>query len=180
MDTPLGRVGIGICADNHFGAHLRRLQAAAVDVVIMPHASPSPAGTSRIVDQRDLARSERIPVDLVTVYATMLGVPVALVNAIGILPPMEGMLGRMMKNGKFILAGRSCLVNADGVVVGKMQAEEGFMILDTGRKGKPAEAEIKTYDGDWLHPGNPFLRRMILPIDEKRGARAYAKWTRGT
>jgi N-carbamoylputrescine amidase len=42
IDTPLGRIGVGICADNHYVAFARRMQAAAVDLMIMPHAWPAP------------------------------------------------------------------------------------------------------------------------------------------
>lgn len=41
IETTIGRIGVGICADNHFASLIALLQAEAVDLILMPHAWPT-------------------------------------------------------------------------------------------------------------------------------------------
>ena len=40
IDTPAGRIGVGICADNQFAATLEIMHEQDADLVLMPHAWP--------------------------------------------------------------------------------------------------------------------------------------------
>ena len=42
IDTAFGRFGVGICADNHLASFLRQMQGDSVDMMLMPHAWPTP------------------------------------------------------------------------------------------------------------------------------------------
>ena len=41
IDTPAGRIGIGICVDNQFATTLRLMDEQRADLILMPHAWPT-------------------------------------------------------------------------------------------------------------------------------------------
>jgi N-carbamoylputrescine amidase len=76
IDTPIGRIGIGICADNQFAAHLRLMRDLRADLVLMPHAWPTPCKAAGPVSEDDVASQQRRMIELPSLYARSLGVPV--------------------------------------------------------------------------------------------------------
>jgi N-carbamoylputrescine amidase len=124
ISTAIGRIGVGICAENYYCFAVSQFVDEAVDFVIMPHASPdmrsdgglpSPPGTH-----------------LASWYARKLGVPVAFVNKVGrsYKPPPNEING--------VFPGRSAIVDSDGSVLQSMDGNEGIGVatitLDPGRK----------------------------------------------
>jgi N-carbamoylputrescine amidase len=124
ISTPIGKIGVGICAENYYCFAASQFLLESVDFVLMPHSSPdmsnsgglgSPPGTH-----------------LASWYAHKLGVPVAMVNKVGrsYKPPPNEI------NGTF--PGQSAIVDADGSVLVSMNDKEGIGIgtitLDSQRK----------------------------------------------
>ena len=59
IDTPAGRIGVGICADNQFAATLRIMHEQRADLILMPHAWPTPARAAGLVSQADVAAQQQ-------------------------------------------------------------------------------------------------------------------------
>jgi N-carbamoylputrescine amidase len=122
--TSIGKIGVGICAENYYCFAASQFLHDSVDFVVMPHATP------------DMSKSGGLPTPpgthLALWYARMLGVPVAMVNKVGPSykpPPYE-------INGVF--RGESAIVDSDATVLQSMDDKEGIGVatitLDAGRK----------------------------------------------
>jgi N-carbamoylputrescine amidase len=175
IDTPFGRLGVGICADNHRVFLPKLMQEQGADIMVMPHAWPAPYRTSRLISVRDIEESERNARTYAALFAEILGIPVLFANQTG---PLEGgrwpgMFGRLVNPEHFRYAGYSAIVDSDCSVKAQIGQEEGVLTadvaIDPSRKRK---ADIPDHEG-WLHPGNPIVRRVIMPIDMRRAKRAY-------
>ena len=134
LNTALGKIGIGICAENYYCALPTQLIKQSADLVLMPHAAP------------DMSRSGGLPqppgTRLAAWYARKLGIPVAMVNKVGrsYKPPPNEI------NGFF--PGLSAIVDSDGTVRQSMDDREGIGIadvtLDPSRKRIESEAPVCT------------------------------------
>jgi len=137
ISTEIGRIGIGICAENYYCALPTRLIRDSADVILMPHSSP------------DMSRAGGLPsppgTHLANWYAKKLGIPVAMVNKVGSAspPPPNEM------NAFF--PGRSAIVDSDGTVKRLMDDKEGIavadVLLDPARKRSPEDPPVCTGGG---------------------------------
>ena len=125
IDTPAGRIGIGICADNQFAATLRLMHEQRADLILMPHAWPTPARAARLVSRADVAAQQRRMTELPVLHARALGVPVVFVNQVGPLLPIDGILGHLMDPRIWRLRGQSRIVDCDGSVLGQLARRRG-------------------------------------------------------
>lgn len=122
--TAIGKIGVGICAENYYCFAASQMLKQSADFVIMPHASP------------DMSESGGLPsppgTHLASWYAGKLGVPVVMVNKVGrsYKPPPNEIRGRF--------PGLSAIVDSDGSVLQSMDDKEGIgiadVILDPHRK----------------------------------------------
>jgi len=122
--TAIGKVGVGICAENYYCFAASQFLEQSADFVVMPHASP------------DMTASGGLPAPpgtrLASWYVRNLGVPVAIVNKVGrsYKPPPNGVDG--------VFPGRSAIVDSDGSVLQSMDDKEGIGVatitLDPRRK----------------------------------------------
>jgi N-carbamoylputrescine amidase len=114
--TAIGKIGVGICAENYYCFAASQMLTESADFVIMPHASP------------DMSESGGLPsppgTHLASWYARKLGVPVAMVNKVGrsYKPPPNEIKGRF--------PGLSAIVDSDGSVLQSMDDQEGIGIAD--------------------------------------------------
>jgi len=173
IDTPAGRIGVGICADNQFAATLRLMHEQDADLVLMPHAWPTPARAAGLVSPADVAAQQQRMTDLPVLYARALGVPVVFVNQVGPLLPIGGILGHLMDPRIWRLRGQSRIVDCDGGVLGQLGDEEGVLTADVvmgpGRKHYEAQPGY----GGWLQPGPWAGRHLIIPLDIAAGRLSY-------
>jgi N-carbamoylputrescine amidase len=116
ISTSIGKIGVGICAENYYCFAASQFLKESVDFIVMPHASPdmrnggglpSPPGTR-----------------IASWYAKKLGVPVAMVNKVGrsYKPPPNEI------NGFF--PGKSAILDSDNSVLQSMDDKEGLGIAD--------------------------------------------------
>jgi N-carbamoylputrescine amidase len=129
LATAIGKIGVGICAENYYCFAASQMLEQSADFVIMPHASP------------DMSESGGLPsppgTHLASWYAGKLGVPVAMVNKVGrsYKPPPFEIKGRF--------PGRSAIVDSDGSVLQSMDDREGIgiadIVLDPARKTNARE-----------------------------------------
>jgi N-carbamoylputrescine amidase len=174
IDTDLGRIGIGICADNQFASHRELMHRAGVDLILMPHAWPTPARAAGLVSRADVQSQQQRMIELPALYARTLGVAVVFVNQVGPLEPIGGILGRLMDPAVWRLRGQSRIINSDGAVVGVLSDEEGLRTATV-----TVDPDHKHYDpvpvhGRWLQPGSAIARRVFIPIDIATGRLSYA------
>ena len=165
IHTALGKIGVGICADNQKATFLKQMAAEDIDLLLMPHGWPTPYKTNKQVSEKDILdhqeRTKRLP----TLYAERLGVPVVFVNGVGSMGKIVGLLGKFMDPEIFRLEGSSRIVDSDRVVAGELGSDEGMLIynvvLDPARKHL---SEPENFNG-WLLPGNAISRKFIIPFD---------------
>jgi len=174
IHTAIGKIGVGICADNQFATFLKQMGEESVDLMLMPHGWPTPRKTNKQVSQQDILEQHAKTKQLVLLYAKCLGVPAVFINGTGSMGRMIGLLGKFMDPDTFRLEGRSRIVDSDGTLVGEMEAEEGITIADiTLDPSRKHYSEPENYDG-WLLPGNPISRKVIIPFDVNFGQVWYA------
>jgi N-carbamoylputrescine amidase len=168
VDTELGRIGIGICADNHYVDMPLEMQAKSIDLLLMPHAWPVPFRAAGLVKEEDIREQRENVTGYAQLFSGMLGVPSAFVNAVGPIGPQrwEGILGGLMDPEIYRLAGCSSIADSDASVKARLGPdEEGIavadVVLDSARKSMQAP---KSYGG-WLHPGDPVFRNLVMPVE---------------
>jgi N-carbamoylputrescine amidase len=110
--TSIGKIGVGICAENYYCFAASQFLDESVDLVVMPHASP------------DMSKGGGLPAPpgthLALWYARKLGVPVAMVNKVGpsYKPPPNEING--------VFPGLSTIVDSDAAVLQSMDDKEGI------------------------------------------------------
>lgn len=174
IDTGLGRIGIGICADNQYTAQLRLMHEMHADLVLMPHAWPTPARAAGPVSKADVAALRRRVAELPVLYARALGVPVVLANQTGPLERIGGILGRLMDPGVWRLQGGSRIVDSDGTVAGELAAGEGVLVAAVSADRRRMHLDPPRDFGGWLQPGPLAQRKLIIPVDVAVGSARYA------
>jgi N-carbamoylputrescine amidase len=173
IDTSLGKIGVGICADNQMVSFLNQMAADDIDLILMPHGWPTPCKTNQQIHEEDILDHRERTKRLASLYAERLGVPAVFVNAVGSMGSMIGLLGRFMDPEIFRLEEHSGIVDSDGTLVSELGSEEGVLIsdvvLDPARKHY---SQPESYDG-WLLPGNAASRKVIIPFDVSYGQLWY-------
>jgi N-carbamoylputrescine amidase len=172
--TPIGRIGVGICADNQYAAHLELMHQLEADLVLMPHAWPTPAKAGGPVKEADVAVQQARMTELPVLYARALGVPVVFANQVGPLVPMGGLLGRLMSPKVYRLRGQSRIIDSDGSVLAELAEQEGVAVaaaaLDPDRKHYQPQPSF----GGWLQPGPALARKVIIPLDTAVAGASYS------
>jgi N-carbamoylputrescine amidase len=172
--TPVGRIGIGICADNQFSAQLRLMHDQRADLIVMPHAWPTPARAAGLVSEADMVAQQSRMIELPGLYARSLGVPVVFVNQVGPLLPVGGILGRLMDPAVWRLRGQSRIVDSDGLVLGKLADEEGVLTAEAVINPARMHFDAPPSFSGWLQPGAWAARHVIIPADIAVGRLSYA------
>jgi N-carbamoylputrescine amidase len=124
ISTAIGKIGVGICAENYYCFAASQFLKDSADFIVMPHSSPD------MTDGGGLASPPGT--HIASWYAKKLGVPVAMVNKVGrsYKPPPNEIKG--------VFPGHSAIVDSDGAVLQSMDEKGGIGIanitLDSGRK----------------------------------------------
>jgi N-carbamoylputrescine amidase len=167
IETALGQIGVGICFENLLYEHLYEMQQASVDLVLQPMA----AGRLKPMKTGDIELFDRMIQRCAPYHARTLGVPVALSNRTGLInTELPGGFGEF--NSSF--PGYSQIVDSDGVVKARMQAEQGVIVAevvlspDRKRSKRP-----RCYGRMWAFPMPWFA--YILPETQQMGEKDYAE-----
>jgi N-carbamoylputrescine amidase len=115
IDTRLGRIGVGICAESYTSMLANEFASARPDLILLPHSFPETAGL-------------RCPpgTHVGQWYARRFGVPVAMSNKVGVWS--SGIVGLGTVSG--IFPGMSAIVAADGTVCVLMGHEAGVAVVE--------------------------------------------------
>ncbi len=174
IPTPAARIGIGICADNQFSAQLRLMRERRAELILMPHAWPTPARVSGLVSEADVAAHQARMIELPVLYARALGVPVVFVNQVGPLLPIGGIRGRLKDPANGRLRGQARIGASDGAVRGQLGEEEGVLVADVGLDPARRHYDAQPDFGGWLQPGAWPARHLFIPMDIATGKLSYA------
>lgn len=134
INTAIGRIGIGICAENYYCQLPTQLIKRSADIILMPHSAPDMSGGGGLPQPPGTR--------LASWYARKLGIPVAMVNKVGrsYKPPPNEI------NAFF--PGLSAIVDSDGTVKRSMDDKEGIavadVVLDPARKKSPDDPPVCT------------------------------------
>jgi N-carbamoylputrescine amidase len=182
IDTEIGRLGVGICADNHFVTLVRQMQAQSVDIMLMPHAVPTPFKVGGLVSEEDIPRNNLKLRATAPLYSQLLGVPAMFVNSVGPLggEKWPGLFGRIYKPDQFRLGGLSVIVDSDGTIKGEADGSSECVVmaqitLDPSRKINIVPTAYGRYGGGWIDPGisSNMARDAICSIDSIFGRVSY-------
>ncbi len=178
FDTELGRIGIGICADNQFAFLPALMSASSADIVLMPHAAPLRERASReSVGDSEYAKIEaqyERMAELPRRYAGMLGVPVVFATQVGKLERMPGIIGKAMNPETWRIPGISRIVDSDCSTKAELGDAEGVAIADISLDPRRKAAARESFDSrSGLDGFSAFARRVIFPIDGFFARRSY-------
>lgn len=170
IDTDLGRIGVGICFDNHTYEVARAIADSAIDLMLMPHSYCTPTQPTRMTSQADINRLNSLPGRVARLYNEWFGAPVVMCNKSGAWdsPVPNTMLGSPKD---FRFSGRSLILDSDRTVRGELGDEEAVLVgcvtLDPALKGRTRPPKHSRY----IYPGPP--GREIIRVMEWRGSLAY-------
>lgn len=170
------KIGICICADNHFTDIIEKIQKENVSLFLMPHAWPTPYRAGSGVKQQDIIFQNNELKELPVKIALLLKTPVVFVNQIGTMERMSGLFGKFMTPDTFKLQGFSRIINSEGMVLSEINDEEGIVYSEidiTGNK-KVEYDSVPNYNG-WIHEGSVFIRKVLAPLDIVLGRNQYRK-----
>jgi N-carbamoylputrescine amidase len=170
LDTDLGRVGVGICFDNHTCEIASAIMQSNIDLMLMPHSYCTPTQPNKMTSQADIDQLNGRPGLVARLYNAWFGVPVLMCNKSGAWdsPVPDTTLG-VPKDFRF--SGRSILLDSDGTLRGQLGDEEtvlvGTVTLDPALKKQTRPPKYSRY----IYPGSP--GREIIRLMEWRGSLSY-------
>jgi N-carbamoylputrescine amidase len=165
LDTPVGRIGIGICYENLLIERLVDLFHASVDLVLQPTA----AGRPRPFIPGDIGRFDRMVTQIAPQYARILGVPVVLANRTGSIHT-EMPDGMPEFNSTF--PGLSMIVDSGGLILGKLDEKEGILVEQVHLHPSHKNRKVPRPHGKmWALPVPWYA--FIWPRSQKRGEQIY-------
>lgn len=174
IDTPLGRVGVGICNDAQTASFLVEMGAERPDLIVMPHSAPTPKVPlfDRVFRP---AYDEKLRV-VARQYADALGVPVILANKVSFETrhtPIP-LVPRWRVPLRF--HGHSTICDGDGRVLEMLVDAEGALVADV-TPGATRPVRGPGPSGYWSFPPKQFPRSMgaLLRVLEAIGQREYGR-----
>lgn len=173
IETAIGKIGIGICADTHKKWFFKKMQDLKPDLILLPHAWATPKITNHLISSKDINKAEQDLKTLGKLYAEHLNVPTVFINSWGKMPTMVGFFGKMMSNDYFSLNGSSGIFLPRGKAYYCLDQENQITVdvdLGTGKQ----TTNPKFYHG-WLHRGSWFIRKIIIPLETKSAQKFYKR-----
>ncbi len=170
LDTDLGRIGVGICFDNHTHEIASAVSQSNIDLMLMPHSYCTPTQPTKMTSQADIDRLNGLPVRVAHLYNEWFGIPVLMCNKSGVWdsPVPDTTLGTPKD---FRFSGHSTLLDADGSLRGELGDEEtvlvGTVTLDPSLKKQTRPPKYSRY----IYPGS--AGREIIRLMEFRGSLSY-------
>lgn len=167
VDTPFGRVGVGICYENTFASTMQSLRKENADLVLMPMSAPTPT-LNKPLTERDIEEYDRVIKSIASDVASELGVPAVMANKAG---SWETDSPWPFPKERSEFPGYSAIVASDGKVITQLANQEGVIIEDviltpTEKTRKP----LKSYNKWARKPPRMF---KLFVISETLGTLRY-------
>jgi len=170
IDTEIGRIGVGICFDNHTYEIASAISESNIDLMLMPHSYCTPTAGNKMTSEADITRLNTLPCRVARLYNELFGVPVIMCNKSG--PWNSPVPNKMLGVPKdFRFSGRSMILDSDGIIRVELGDEEriaeGQISLAPSKKRQSKVPKYSRY----IYPG-PFGREIIR-LMEWRGRLSY-------
>ena len=171
FDTPLGRIGVGICFENALYERYLELHAADIDLLLRPFSGASFEARWPI-RQRDVEIVNAALRDGTEESARAWGIPVLMANKVGRLVTTLPM-GFPKQNVEF--PGFSAVADGNGKVLGQLRSgTEGVIVGNVTLNSASKRRELRPNDwGRWTTP-MPWWAGIWV-MTQKLGERAYAR-----
>lgn len=139
IDTPFGRIGVGICYENYLCALERHFIAGQPDLILQPHSFP---------DMKEAGGTASPPGTFVgTWYAKRFGVPVAMTNKVGPWSTISTRSGKKVYGG---FPGASAIVGPSGETLALMDDRPGVAVVQVTLDPARKTASPSTCEGDLI------------------------------
>ncbi|NTU85447.1 MAG: carbon-nitrogen hydrolase family protein, partial [Chloroflexales bacterium] len=127
LDTELGRIGVGICFDNHTYELASAIAGSSIDLMLMPHSYCTPTQPTAMTSQADIDRLNGLPGRVARMYNAWFGVPVVMCNKSGAWdsPVPDRTLGTPKG---FRFSGHSLVLDSDHRMGGELGSEEAIRV----------------------------------------------------
>jgi N-carbamoylputrescine amidase len=175
IDTPFGKVGVGICNDTQTAAFLQHVASEKPDLLLMPHSAPTPELplVKKLFELVEVEQLRRTPAR----YARALGVPVVMSNKVSSVPsktPIPLVPGLRVP---LCFHGHSGIVDGDGNVRATLADEEGVLVADVTLDPDSKRDFRPGQNGYWSFPPKALARSagQLLRTLDALGRRAYRK-----
>jgi len=159
IETDLGRIGVGICYENHLEYMPRLVHKHSPDLILMPHSAPIPE-QNFFVSQENVRIWHEMLKTVPRYYAEAFGIPIVMTNKCG---PWKSPLPfiPMKQNSKF--PGLSAIVDSDATVKAQLGDEEGVLIEDVVLDPERKTSEMPPVHGRWARemPWKSNLFRVV-------------------
>jgi N-carbamoylputrescine amidase len=171
FDTPIGRIGVGICFENALYERYCEIHDAQVDIFLRPFSGASFEAKFPI-RQRDVEALNIALRDGTAETALVMGVPVVMANKVG---RLKTSLPGGFPHQDVEFPGYSAVADSDGRLLGQLgPGEEGVVVgtvtLDPARRAKVRAPELH---GRWT-TRMPWWA-FIWVATQKLGERAYRR-----
>lgn len=175
IDTPLGRVGVGICFENALYERYCELHEADIDLYLRPFSGAA-FEAKFPVGKRDAEQLNAALRDGTAETAKLMGIPVVMANKVG---RLKTALPAGFPSQNIEFPGLSAVADGDGSLRQQLGAgREGVVVgeitIDSARKSKGRQPPLH---GRWTAPLPWVLARLWL-FTQWLGERAYAKSAR--
>lgn len=162
IDTELGRIGVGICFDNHTYEIASAISESKIDLMLMPHSYCTPTVENRMTSKADIIRLNNLPCEVAKMYNNWFGVPVVMCNKSGQWDsPVPNRIFGEPKDFRF--SGRSMVVDSDGTVKVELADDEaigtGEVTLDPQKK---RQLKIRKYSRQGNHTADGMAGTIII------------------
>lgn len=162
IETPFGKVGVGICYDSRRKHFYDNVMGEALSLILFPHGAPA--------DPKKPDYEAKTNDYFCGAYRDAFGVPVVYVNSVGPLEYMPGMMGKMMADHGFQMNGKSKIYYNEGEEIACEIPEA--IGLNTELCERKITREIPFYGKDIIK-ANFFFRVLVLGPDTKHGIKLY-------
>jgi N-carbamoylputrescine amidase len=171
FDTEIGRIGVGICFDNHTFEVADAIARAGIDLMLMPHSYCTPTQPSKMASQADIDRLNSLPGRVARLYNEWFGVPVVLANKSG---PWDSPVPNMIlgKPSGYTFPGRSAVIDSDGLVRSELGCEEGVALAEVCLESQRKKTTRPPKYSRYVYPGPP--GRELIRYIEAIGTLNYA------
>lgn len=176
LNSEFGKVGVGICYENHLSYLPPLMHEQSVDLMIMPHSAPT--FEKSIINPSKLIKAYNDSLKNVAFhYAKILGVPTVFANKSG--PWNTTLPGLPLVTQHSSFPGFTNIVDSDGTVKAQMGDEEGVIVedvtLDPSRKIKTPPQCYGRYSMEIpVSPIMSSLRAIMFPLVEAIGGFWYS------
>ena len=173
IDTPLGRLAVGICNDNQTSSFLQEVMDERPDLILMPHSAPTP-DLGRALDL--LWRQYELQLrDVAPRFARSLGIPVVMANKVSLAPTTTGLPGLPLVRIRWRFRGHSSICDGEGRRLAYLEDSEGVLVEDVTLGGQPVPEPRPAPVGYWSFAPSFAAATMgkVLLALETAGKRAY-------